>query len=154
MVILPFQGFTELVGREPQQRLFEEAARVLPLGGRFVCTSHNPAARSSSIDGDWHEIGEFRDSAGRRLVLRLRTSLSDRPGVVEGTQSIEIFDAGGLRTESRRIDLVFSLVSHADIVDLAAAAGFRPRAAFGDYAGADFDENTSPSLIIDFEKTR
>jgi SAM-dependent methyltransferase len=152
MVILPFQGFTELVGRQPQQRVFEEAARVLSPGGRFICTSHNPATRSASIDGDWHDIGEFRDSVGRRLVLRLKTSLSHRPGVVEGTQSIEIFDASGLPVESRRIDLVFSLVSPDDIVELAEAAGFRLLATHGDYAGGDFDEDSSPSLIIDLEK--
>jgi SAM-dependent methyltransferase len=154
MVILPFQGFTELVGIEPQRRVFEETARVLAPGGRFICTSHNPAARSAYIDGKWHDIGEFRDSSGRRLVLRLKTSLSDRPGIVEGTQSIEIFDASGLRTESRRIDLVFSLVSRDGIIDLAEAAGFRPLATFGDYLGAVFDEGSSPSLIIDFEKAR
>ncbi len=66
LVILPFQGFTELVGAYYQRRVFQEAARVLPVGGCFVCTSHNPGFRSTTIDGEWHEIGRFSGAKGSR----------------------------------------------------------------------------------------
>jgi SAM-dependent methyltransferase len=152
LVILPFQGFTELVGAESQGRIFEEAARALSPGGRFICTSHNPAVRSATIDGEWHEIGRFRLPMGRVLVLRLRTSHADRPGVVEGTQLIEIIDQDGKTIETREIDLEFSLVAPQRVVRLAVSAGFRPLRWFGDYRQAAFDEDSSPVLIIEFEK--
>jgi ubiquinone/menaquinone biosynthesis C-methylase UbiE len=152
MVILPFQGFTELVSHAEQTRVISEASRLLPVGGRFICTSHNPTSRSATIDGKWHEFGKFSDDAGRTLVLNLKTAFSDRPDVVEGTQRIEILDSGGELVESRTLDLEFSLVSAPTIIDMAASASLRPASLFGDYQGAPFDQQSSPCFIAVFEK--
>ena len=152
MAILPFQGFTELVGGENQKRVFEEVARILAVGGRFVCTSHNPAVRSETIDGEWHEIGRFPLSSGHELVVRLCTSFGDRPGEVEGTQMVEIFDQNGAEVDRRELDLTFSLRSPREIARLAAGAGPRPRRWYGDYQRSEFDEGSSPIIIAEFEK--
>lgn len=154
VVLLPFQGFTELVGEASQRLVFEEAARVLPVGGRFLCTSHNPAVRSSDIDGRWREIGRFPDAAGRELVLSLRTWSSDRPDVVFGTQTVEIFDRQGTLVESREIELEFSLAPPEKVIQLAVDAGFDILRLRGDYEGNGFDERTSPTLIVECAKSR
>jgi SAM-dependent methyltransferase len=152
LVVLPFQGFTELVGCEAQSRSMSEVARVLQVGGRFVCTSHNPAARGPTIDGQWHEFGTFENRAGGSLVVSLRTSYGERPDVVEGLQRIEIFDERKQPVERREIPLTFSLVPAATIVDMASGVDLQPVELMGDYDGASFDEASSPCLIAVFEK--
>jgi SAM-dependent methyltransferase len=151
VVMLPFQGFTELVGADLQRRMLNEVARVLAPGGRFVCTSHNPAVRGAMIDGEWHELGRFTDDAGRTLVLSLRTQHGARPRVVEGAQRIEILDCGGRQIEARTVALEFSLIPPAQIVKMATAAGLTVIEQLGDYAGSPFDEATSPAFIAVFE---
>ena len=152
MVLLPFQGLTELVGENDQRRAFCEASRLLPTGGRFICTSHNPSVRSATIDGTWHEVGRFHDTTGRELTVNLNTVFSDRPGVVEGKQRIEIRDHGGRLVDTRIVDIEFSLVPASKLLELAVSAGFRSLGLLGDYTGAPYDESSSPSLIAILEK--
>lgn len=153
LIVLPFQGFTELVGEESQRRLFLEAARLLPVGGRFICTSHNPRERMATIDGRWRELGRFRDGSGREVALHLKASMSDRPGVAEGVQRIEIREPEGGLLESRRFGLQFSLVSSDTLAGLAAPAGLRLVDLLGDYGGGPYEEGSSPCLIAVLEKT-
>jgi len=152
LAVLPFQGFTELVGRDSQLAMLSEVARLLRPGGRFVCTSHNPSVRESTVDGRWRELGRFDNRAGRTLVLSFRAVHSDRPGVVEGTQKIEIFDDAGRSIERRVIELEFSLVPARAIVDMAGSVGLGLERLFGDYHGAPFDESSSPAVIAVFER--
>jgi SAM-dependent methyltransferase len=152
MVVLPFQGFTELVGDDAQIGTLSEVARLLRPGGRFVCTSHNPSVRGSTIDGRWRELGKFAGDAGRTLFLSFRAVHSDRPGVVEGTQKIEILDDAGRPIERRVIDLEFSLVPAREIVRMADSVGLRLEILLGDYHGAPFDESSSPAVIAVFER--
>jgi ubiquinone/menaquinone biosynthesis C-methylase UbiE len=152
VAVLPFQGFTELVGEAAQRGILSEVARVLPAGGRFICTSHNPAIREKTIDGRWHEIGKFSDRAGRTLVVHLESDYSDRPNVVRATQRIEILDQRGRLVETRVIGLEFSLVSAQTIVDMAAAVGLTTTRLLGDYQGAPYDEKSSPCVVAVLEK--
>jgi SAM-dependent methyltransferase len=153
MVVLPFQGFCELIGEEHQRRCLAEVARVLVPGGRFICTSHNPRIREKTIDGEWHDFGSFSNDAGRTLALRLRTDYSpDRPNVIEGVQEIQIRDRDGRAIETRAVALEFSLVAPQKTLDMAASLGLRPSNLYGDYSGGGFDEDTSPSFIAVLEK--
>lgn len=152
LIVLPFQGFTELVSKSDQIAVMNEAARLLQAGGRFVCTSHNPTARSATIDGRWHDIGRFDGRDGRVLALKLKTWRSNRPHVVEGIQKIEIFDPAGRPLEDREIRLEFSLVAPDSIIALAADAGLESTQRFGDYAGNAFEEAASPCFVAVFEK--
>jgi SAM-dependent methyltransferase len=152
MMVLPFQGFTELVGDESQRTMFSEVARLLAPLGRFVCTSHNPAFRGGTVDGQWRELGRFRNKDRRTLVLHFRAQHSQRPDVVEGLQKIEVLDEGGGVIESRIIELEFSLVGADAIVRMGDAAGLRLEVLLGDYNGSPFDEHSSPAVIALFEK--
>lgn len=150
-VLLPFQGFCELVSGDEQRRALAAVAAALLPGGRFVCTTHNPAVRSRTVDGEWHRFGEFPDADGGRLVLSLRTIFS-RPDVVEGREKIERFDAGGRRLEERVVHLTFSLVPAERLIHLAGRAGLRLVELMGDYAGSPYDEPSSPCIVAIFEK--
>jgi hypothetical protein len=153
MAVLPFQGFTELVGDAAQLSTLAEVARLLPAGGRFVCTSHNPTVRAATIDGQWHELGSFDDQVGRTLVLHLRTAYSDRPDVIVGTQRIEILDESGRMVDRRVVELEFSLVSAEEILAMAASVGLSPLRVYGDYGGEAFDERSSPCFIAVLERS-
>lgn len=152
LVVLPFQGFCELVGETEQRGLMEEAARVLAPGRRFVCTSHNPAVRRATIDGRWHEIGRFENDAARTLVLNLRTDYSNRPEVVVGQQKVEVFDPRGRLMDTREVDLEFSLVEPDEIISQASSVGLRVVELMGDYGGSVFDPSSSPAFIAVLEK--
>lgn len=152
LVVLPFQGFCELVGEMAQRGVMAEVARVLAPGCRFVCTSHNPAVRRETIDGRWHEMGRFENSAGHTLVLQLRTDYSDRPEVVVGRQKVEIFGRGGRLLETREVDLEFSLVAPDEIISQASKVGLRVVELMGDYGGAAFDPSSSPAFIAVLER--
>jgi SAM-dependent methyltransferase len=153
MVVLPFQGFCELIGEDHQRRCLVEVSRVLLPGGGFVCTSHNPRIRARTIDGQWHEFGRITNQAGRTLSLHLQTDYAaDRPNVVEGVQRIEILDRDGALIESRDVELEFSLVEPSSIIEMADSVGLRPVNLYGDYSAEAFDENTSPSFIAVLEK--
>lgn len=151
-VLLPFQGFCELVSEEEQRRALARVAAALLPGGRFVCTTHNPAVRSRTIDGAWHRFGEFPDERGGKLVLSLRTRFGERPDVVVGRERIERIDAGGRLREERVVDLTFSLVSADRLVHLARRAGLRLVELLGDYAGSPYDAASSPCVVAIFEK--
>jgi SAM-dependent methyltransferase len=153
IILLPFHGFCELVGDDLQLRTLAEVARLLPAGGRFICTSHNPRIREKTIDGRWHDFGIFNNDAGRTLALHLRTDYSpDRPNVVEGVQKIDIRDGDGRLIESRRVGLEFSLVQPQKIIDMATSVGLAPLTLYGDYGGGPYEENSSPCFVAVFER--
>jgi ubiquinone/menaquinone biosynthesis C-methylase UbiE len=152
MVVLPFQGFTELVRKDEQLRTLAEVARLLPAAGKFVCTSHNPAVRAQTIDDRWREFGRFPQKSGETLVLSLKTCLSERSGVVKGTQSIEIFDPRGQLVNRRVIELEFSLVSANAIIEMASTVGLQAVNLYGDYQGTPYDETTSQCVVVLFER--
>ena len=65
---------------------------------------------------------------------------------------IRIFNSDGQPVETRMIDLEFSLVAPSVLNELAVDAGFRARRRMGDYRDSEFDETSSPALIVEFEK--
>jgi len=150
--VLPFRGFSELVGESTQLAALAETARVLRTGGTFICTAHNAAVRGPAADGRWREIGRFQGRHGRTVVLHLKTALSDRPGVVVGEQRVEVLDAHGRDVERRSVALEFSLVSPAVLVEMARSVGLAAVRMLGDWSGAPYDEGSSPVLIAIFEK--
>ena len=152
LVVLPFRGFSELVGESPQLAALAETARVLRTGGTFICTAHNAAVRGPAADGRWREIGRFQGRHGRTVVLHLKTALSDRPGVVVGEQRVEVLDAHGRDVERRSVALEFSLVSPAVLVEMARSVGLAAVRMLGDWSGSPYDEGSSPVLIAIFEK--
>jgi len=152
LVVLPFRGFSELVGESMQLAALAETARVLRPGGIFICTAHNSVVRAAAADGRWHELGRYHGRQDQTVALHLKTALSDRPGVVVGEQRVEVLDAHGRDVERRSVALEFSLVSPAVLVEMARSVALAAARMLGDWDGAPFDETSSPTLIAIFEK--
>jgi ubiquinone/menaquinone biosynthesis C-methylase UbiE len=152
LVLLPFQGFTELATADDQLAALREVAGVLPVSGRFVCTSHNPVARLRSVDGTWHDIGTFSRPDGGTLRISLRTHYDEAARNVVGQQRILTITVSG-EQEEFFLSLRFSLISLPELTALAEQCGLHVVGLQGDYAGGPFDEASSPAIIVIFEKT-
>ncbi|MFP5286504.1 MAG: class I SAM-dependent methyltransferase, partial [Thermoanaerobaculia bacterium] len=151
LVLLPFQGFTELATAEDQLDLLRAVSSVLEASGKFVCTSHNPAVRLRSVDDTWREIGVFTRPDGGVLRLSLRTRYDEAARNVIGQQRVAVTDPSGT-TSVMNVDLRFSLVSLEQMEELAGRAGLRIVSLHGDYSGGSYDPESSPAIIAVFEK--
>ena len=146
LVLLPFQGLTELLSAEAQLAALRAVAAVLADSGRFVCTSHNPAVRMRTVDDTWQEVSTVPRADGGTLTVSLRCRYDARSGNVVGQQRLVFRDAAGAATE-RLLDLRFRLVSLAQLRRLCEQAGLRILDLRGDYTGARFDPISSPAII-------
>ena len=151
LVLLPFQGLTELAQPQDQLAMFRAVADCLKPGGRFVCTSHNPVVRLRSVDDTWHEVGQFIRSGGGTILVALRTRFDGETLNVVGQQRLVVTDASG-STSVLTTELRFALPSLADVTTLAHAVGLHVVSVLGDYGGRPFDDTSSPALIVLLEK--
>ncbi len=153
LVLLPFQGLSELVDRADRTCLISEAARVLRPGGTFVCSTHNPTVRRRTVDGQWHHVGTFPVPGEGRIELSLWT-VADGTERVRGRQRVHRFDAAGELVERREVELEFSLPPPDEVVDSARRAGLTPVELLGDLEGNPFVADSSPCLIAVLGKQR
>lgn len=151
-VILPFNGFCELVGEEEQRQAMLAVAGILAGHGHFICTTHNPAIRQRTLDGTWKLVGELPRRSGGLVTVSLKGRLDPATGIVEGQQRIEVIDERG-RASQILVPLRFSLVSTSELLALAEAAGLRLVSLAGDYDGSGYDKARSPNVIATFERT-
>jgi ubiquinone/menaquinone biosynthesis C-methylase UbiE len=151
LILLPFQGFTELATAEDQLNLLCSVSSVLEASGKFICTSHNPAVRLRSVDDTWREVGVFTRPGGGVLRLSLRTRYDEATRNVFGQQRVAVTDPSGT-TSVIDVDLRFSLVSLEQMEALAGQAGLRIVSLYGDYSGGNYDPESSPAIIAVFEK--
>ncbi len=151
-VILPFNGFCELIGQEEQRQALHAVAGVLASHGHFICTTHNPPVRQRTLDGTWHLVGEFPRRSGGVVAVSLRGKLDPTLGIVEGQERIEVVDEHG-RANQILVPLRFSLVSTPELLALAEAAGLQLVSLCGDYDGSDYDKARSPTVIATFART-
>lgn len=156
LILLGFQGFSELITEEEQRQTLAAAARRLALGGRFVCTLHNPRARLQTLDGAWHEVGRFPAPAsglscgrpdGGSLVVRVRGRFDPASRLVTGTQQVEVHDRDGSLCARRSVPLRFSLLEAGPFTELAHAAGLQLLELLGDYQGSPYDPEQSPAIV-------
>lgn len=151
LILLPFQGLTELAAADARLNLLLEAARLLAPSGRFVCTSHNPAARLRTVDDQWHDVGVSSRSNGDTIRISLRTRYDELAGDVVGQQRLVITAPSG-ETSEVALDLRFALVSLGELTRLAEQAGLRIVDLQGDYDGGLYDASSSPVIIAVLEK--
>ncbi len=85
LVLLPFQGLTELPSANDQARALRAAADLLSPSGRFVCTTHNPAVRLRSVDGSWQRVGTFPRRDGGSLTVHILGTYDDRRASFRGS---------------------------------------------------------------------
>lgn len=153
LVLLPFQGLTELTTPEDQLGALRSVSAVLADSGRFICTSHNPAVRLRTVDGAWHDVGTFQRPDGGVLRLALRAGHDQRSDLVVGVQRVAVTSPSGA-TSILEVGLRFSLVSLEQLTALAGQAGLRLLSVQGDYGGGRYDPASSPAIIAVFGKTR
>jgi predicted RNA methylase len=146
LILLPFQGLTELASAEAQLAALGAAAGVLSASGRFVCTSHNPAVRLRSVDGTWRDVGTFARADGGSLTVSLQGRYDEASQNVVGKQRLVVTDALG-ETSEIELDLRFHLVSLPELTALAERAGLRLVEVLGDYAGGGYDPGASPAIV-------
>ena len=150
-VILPFNGFCELIGEQEQRQAMGAVARVLAGHGQFICTTHNPTIRQRTLDGAWHPVGEFSRRSGGAVAVSLRGKLDRVTGIVEGQERIEVVDERG-QANRILVPLRFSLVPRSELLALAEGAGLRLVSLCGDYNGTAYDKASSPTVIATFER--
>jgi len=120
---------------------------LLP-GGTFICTLRNPNLRQKEVDGQLRFFGKYPlpEAQGTLLFWTIEDHNADDERIVEATQLYEEYDAQGVLKSKRILELHFRLSSRDEFEGLARAAGFKPKAFYGDYSRSDFKDD-SPFMI-------
>ncbi len=153
LIFIPFHSFAELPSPSDQRKTLAGTHKHLADAGRFICTLHNPAVRLKRVDGQlrlWgsHPLGNGR---GRLLFWGLENYDADTR-MVNGVELFEEYDANGIMRAKRMVELHFRIVEKREFENLAASAGFKVAALYGDYAYAEFQDETSPFMIWVLQK--
>lgn len=106
-VILPFQSFMELIGKERQLNTLRAAYRALVPNGRFYCTMHNTSVRRKTVDGALRGVGNFTTEQGFIVVTGFETG--GEP-IVQRSQFIEHFNSKGQLKERIFQPMRFELI--------------------------------------------
>ena len=147
MVIIPFHSFAHLTTPEMQRTALAHIREHLAPGGTFICTLRNPKVRGADIDGQMRLENRYAlPGDGVLLWWAVERFRDDASQVVEAVQFYEEYDAHGLLTAKRLVELHFRLTERREFEELAAAAGFRVKAFYGDYARSPFTDE-SPFMI-------
>ncbi len=154
LVLIPFHSFMEIVSTVDQRRVLDRVQEHLAPGGTFICTLGNPVLRKKTVDDRLrlrakYDLGDGRGSLLLWLLERYRAS-DDH--VVEVFEFFEEYDVKGMQRSRRLLELAFRLTSKDEFEALAASAGFKVAALYGDYDYAEFHADTSPFMI--WELTR
>lgn len=148
LVLLPFQGFSELLTADDQRRALASIHRALEPGGHVVLTLHNPRVRLASITGDWVEaVRSEQPETGGEIVVRFKTAFDRDAEIVRGLQRIEEYGPTGDLARAIELPLTFSLTGRSDFRHLVREAGFEVVSLAGDFEGRSFHDATSPLMV-------
>lgn len=148
LILLPFQGFSELIETADQRRVLSSIARCLAPEGRFLCTLHNPPVKQKELDGAWHTLGPFEDPCGPGTIrLRYRGRPEPKGKRVVGRQKLEIYNEAGEKTREQDVELTYSLLGRRAFESLAGEAGFHTVELYGDYEYGAYIADQSPCMI-------
>ncbi|MFN2141619.1 MAG: class I SAM-dependent methyltransferase [Candidatus Promineifilaceae bacterium] len=149
LAIFPFQSFMELIGSEKQLNALLAIYRSLKLGGRFMCTLHNPVVRRRSADGVLRLVGRFQTGDGMLVVSGFE---EDRSPVVERSQLFEYSDKSGILEWKRLLNMHFELIEKEAFEEMASKVGFKMVELFGNYDYTPFSAKHSPVMIWVLQK--
>jgi SAM-dependent methyltransferase len=149
MIIIPFHSFAHIVSADDQRKTLRRIQRHLLPGGIFICTLGNPARRQKWIDGQLRLFGKYPlpGEQGTLLLWIMENYNSEDHQIVEASQFYEEYDAKGVLKSKRLLELHFRLSSKEEFEKLAIDAGFKVKALYGDYAYAEFTQQSSPFMI-------
>ncbi len=154
MVIIPFHSFAHLTTPEQQRAALERIREHLVPGGTFICTLRNPKVRGKDIDEQVRLENRYALANGGVLVWwAMERFQDDARQVVAAMQFYEEYDARGVLTAKRLLELEFRLTERGEFEELAGAAGFRVKALYGDYEHNVFTDG-SDFMIWVMEKAR
>ncbi len=148
LIIIPFHSFSEIVSLDDERRALVHIREHLSTGGRFICTLRNPAV-GGAPDGQLRLFSKhpLSSSAGTLLFWMCANLDAHDPHVVHFLEFFEEYDAAGKLKDKRVLDLDARRIFKSEFQDLAASAGFRTLALYGDYNFAEFREDTSPFML-------
>ncbi len=144
MVIIPFHSFAHLTEPAQQRTVLERIRKHLLPGGSFICTLRNPDVRGKDVDGQLRLVNRYPlpDNRGTLLFWIAENYIEDEPKVVQAAQLYEEYNARNVLKSKRMLELKFRLTEREEFEALAAAAGFKVKAFYGDYARAAFREDS------------
>ncbi len=149
MVIIPFHSFMLLTTLEQQQAALERICEHLLPGGTFVCTLVSPKARRENVDGQFRLLRRYALPGDSVLLFWVKEDMrADGQPVVETMQFYEEYDARGMLTSKRLLELQFRLSERQEFEHLAAAAGFRVQALYGDYDRSPFTPDSEFMIFV------
>ena len=148
LIFIPFHSFAELPSTEGQSQTLARIREHLADNGRFICTLHNPQVRLKRVDGQLRLWGKYplEDRQGTLLFWGLENYDSDQHAV-NGLEIFEEYDLNGFMKTKRLVELHFRIVDQREFENLAAAAGFKVVALYGNYEYSEFRQDTSPFMI-------
>jgi SAM-dependent methyltransferase len=148
LILIPFHSFAELLTATDQRETLDGVYQHLAENGRFICTLHNPRVRLKRVDGQLRLWGNYplENQKGTLLFWGLENHDVDRH-IVNGLELFEQFDAHGVMEAKRMVELHYRVVVKHEFEAMVAVAGFECAALYGDYAGSEFQEDTSPFMI-------
>ncbi len=154
MIIIPFQSFAHIVSVDDQRKALERIYQHLLPGGTFICTLRNPTVRQRDIDGQLKLAYTYPlvEKQGKLLWWMLEEFDPDDNQIVKAYEFFEEYDAEGVMTSKRMMELHFRLSPKDEFEDLLKTTGFSIKSVYGDYAYNGFDPDSSPVMVWILEK--
>jgi len=148
MVIIPFHSFAHITSPNDQKKVLARIQQHLVPGGTFICTLGNPNLRRKAVDGQLRLFRQYPlPSMQGKLLLWIMEKFSEEDDqIVEAMQFYEEYDANGVLTSKRLLELHFRLSSKEEFEELVKEAGFKVKAFYGDYSYSEFNDD-SPFMI-------
>jgi hypothetical protein len=146
-IIIPFQAFPELTSEVDQRLALERIYEHLAHDGIFICTLHNPTARTKSIDNQLRLAGEHKLANGHQLLVWLLQRYRSNRELVDVLEFFEEYDEQGLMCAKHYSSLQFKLLQKEQFENLLRETGFEIVNLYGDYQYCPFDTQTSPFMI-------
>ena len=149
MVIIPFHSFAHIIPLDDQIKALSRISQHLLPRGTFICTLRNPTVRRGDIDGQLKLAFTYPlvEKQGRLLWWMLEEFYPDDNQVVNAYEIYEEYDASGILTSKRLMELHFRLTPKDEFEELLKDAGFCIKALYGDYDYHEFDAQSSPSMV-------
>ncbi|MEQ9669213.1 class I SAM-dependent methyltransferase [Coleofasciculus sp. G2-EDA-02] len=151
LAIIPFNSFSELLSKKDQRNTLRSIHNHLREGGQLICTLHNPNVRSKLVDGSLRLEGKYSLGKEQLLFWGLEKQQQNHC-IVERTQFYEIYDQHGFLQSKRLLNMHFCLIKKQEFEEMAQESGYKIVALYGDYSCAEFDSDTSLSMIFILEK--
>lgn len=153
LIILPFHSFAEIVSLEGERQALSRIYQHLSPTGRFICTLGNPAT-ARPADGQLHLFSKHSLAGGQGTLLfwLLQAVNPMDNSVIDFIELFEEYNAAGILKSKRLVELQARRIPKAEFQELAESAGFRVVTVYGDYAYAEFREESSPFMLWELER--